>query len=458
VTIQINERNGVARGTDTAPTLDQEKGSAHDQQDSSVSFGLEGIQEEVANVTPADFDTMLDSDGKARSLEQCLSLPIQSAAWSIVSPEVEGADPAIAEEIHHMLTQPANMEGLRTPMSLVIAQMTSAFVYRKAYFEKVFTTIGDRTGYGKLAFRPANSCKLHRDPKTHAFAGFEQEVFGATEPVVIEPKYAMVYVHGQHRKPLQGMSEFEIAYRCYSLKKKIKWLWFSFLEGAALPRTVVYGKDETSIGKAARAIASLRSAGVVGIPGNWVDKLDTIDTKGGGSAEYQAAVRYLDSEAAGSVLAGFTDLPQQGGEGSYALSKDQTDFFLQSCVARSKALANCLTDFAVADLVKWNWGPGTPVPRFHIGPLNPDDITAQLDLLKQLALTPDTVLPYEFIVELTMQVAKNLGMNIDKLQVAIARKAEELAANASAETVEMETNVGAAVDTVTAAAQQTVVA
>jgi hypothetical protein len=130
---------------------------------------------------------------------------------------------------------------------------------------------------------------------------------------------------------------------------------------------------------------------------------------------------WLTAEQAGSVLAGFTDLASKAasGKGSLALSQDQTDFFQQGRNAVLREMASCLTNYCVADLAFWNYGPGAACPTLRFAPSTDTNGTEMLQLLQAVASTPPgtaTSVPEAFIDELVLKTSAYLGLNVDKVR------------------------------------------
>lgn len=452
---------------DITHLMDKEIGSAFDQ-DSILFAAYEdgGVFNYLAQAEIRETKEMLKVDAKAQTLESVLSLPIRGATYSL---QQGRSRKVVYDRINHILTDPANNGGMTTPLNLVIAQMCNAFVYKKAFFEKVWTE-GEEGGvrYDKIAWRPPGTCAVERDPHTGAFRGFRQMPISMedTEEKIFVPNRAFVYIHGSHRDPMEGVSDLQITQWCYKTKQKIRFLWYQFLEGQALPKTIVKASDVTEATAAAKKIIGLRQGGVVGVSDQIT--VDPLESSGRGAAEFKAAMQWLDSEASSSVLAGFTDLGAMaaGGTGSFALSKDQTDFFLMSREATKKEMQDYINQFLVADLVRWNFGPNEIAPRFEFGPINQDDATSAVSLLQATAQTPvnQSVLPQEFFDELTLRVAGFLELDVVTVREGLERARKEaekralespdpaIAANPAV------AGVKAAVDTATNAVQQKVVA
>lgn len=442
---------------DITHLLDKEEGSAFDHDTRLFSdFNDGGVFDySLALAEVQEMKAMLDVDAKAQTLESVLSLPIRSAPFYI---KPGRARPEVYERINQILTAPANAGGMSTPMNLIIAQMCNAFVYRKAFFEKVWARReGGGVQYDKIAWRPPSTCAIVRDPKTGAFMGFKQMPIRLddTEEKTFSPMRSFVYIHGTHRDPLEGVSDLKITHWCFKTKQKIRFLWYQFLEGQALPKTVVKGPDPTTAEAAAKKIIGLRSGGVVGIE-NTID-VDALESSGRGAAEFKGAMQWLDAEASSSVLAGFTDLgaAATSGIGSFALSKDQTDFFLMSEGAKSKEMQDYIQNYLVADLVRWNFGPNEVAPLFEFGPISQDDAGAAVSLLQATAQTPvnQSVLPQEFFDELTKRVAGFLELDVVTVARGLERARKE-AEEAAAKDPQTATPQGVAVAGVKGAVDQ----
>lgn len=386
------------------------------------------------NVFEYDFSSLdtrkaLEKDGKLLCIEQALTLPILSAGWKIVP--AEGGE-EIAEELETFLRMGALEGGMRTPFNMVIAQATSARAYKKAFFEKVYREQDGKVFYDGIHFRPAETCRIARDPHTGAYRGYRQSPIRQgmpkmpdTRDVDIMPPYAWVHINGQRRNPLSGVSELQVPLWCHETKMKILYLWTTFLATQAEPRMTVTGSDPEGH---ARTLAALRGGGIAGLPNGTEAKV--LESNGTAAQVFMDMVNYLDTQMSASVLAGFTDLTSgASGTGSYALSQDQSDFFVQSLEAYSAELAESITHNIVGDLVVYNYGRNAKFPRFEFEPLADGDVDRCITLLTALA-NGQSVLPFAFVDELAMKTANYLELDPEKIRDAMeeaAKVAEEKA-------------------------------
>jgi hypothetical protein len=419
------------------PVLEQELGTVFDYTAGDLVFSYQpGLPENVGLVydyrepTVGQLQEMLDHDGKAKSLEQVMAMPLIGAGWHVV-PGEGNDDHETAQWVEDILRRDTAEGGMATPMESVIAQMTSAFVFRRSYHEKVFKQDDEnQVVYDKIAWRPADTCTMLRDKKNGDLQGFNQWVFGRPMQVSIVLPYALVYVHGQHRNPVKGISDLQVVYHNYRTKEKLKFLWYTYCETMSLPRTIVLANSDSAAKKAAQTIAALKNAGVAGIPKEWVSEIIPLQPGENGAREFQNAIGYLDSDSALSLLAGFTDLSGRamgsgvgmgsgsGSRGSYGLSQSQIAFFMTMLKAYATELATCITEGIVTDLVRWNKGTSVQIPQFALGPLEEQDVSQAFGLLQALIAAPAVNVPVDFIEELTLLIADELGMDTDSLEAA----------------------------------------
>jgi hypothetical protein len=415
--------------------MEKEEGTAFDYIAGDLVFAFQpGLPENVGLVydyrepSVGQLQEMLDHDGKAKSLEQVLSMPIIGAGWHIV-PGEGNDDHETAQWIEEILRKDTPSGGMKTPMETVIAQMTSAFTFRRSYHEKVFKQDeNNQVVYDKVAFRPADTCTMLRERQTGDLMGFTQWVIGHPTQVSITVPYALVYVHGQHRNPVKGLSDLQVPYHNYRTKEKLKFLWYTYCETMSLPRTIVLANGDTAAKKAASTIAALKNAGVAGIPKEWVTQIIPLEPGSAGSHEFQAAIAYLDSDSALSLLAGFTDLTGRamgtgvgmasGTRGSYGLSQSQIAFFMTMLKAYSTELSTVVTQGMITDIVRWNKGKAVQIPQFAVGPLEEQDVQQAFGLLQTIAQSQSMNVPIEFVEQLTLLVADELGINTDVIEEA----------------------------------------
>ena len=395
---------------------------------------------------------MLTQDGQAAALEAVLTLPIRQASRAIVPGKHDAGE---AELCHSVLFAPHTSGGMKTPLQDVVGQVTSAQIYRLAYFEKCFS-VRESDGavvYEKLAYRPPATCALKRDAHTGSMDGFRQQLwmFGGmvrpskdqasstTMPGYVEIPRVKSYVHvnGKHREPLTGTSELDLCYWVYQTKLKLLFLWYQFLETQSLPKVVVYGQDQREANAKADDIASLRSSGVVGFARDpqGAKSFEILEASGKGSSQFADALSFLETWQTASVLAGFTGLSSLAsmGRGSLALSQDQSAFFLKSRQAISLEIAESMTHEVLAPLVTLNFGPGAAYPRFEFGALSDESGSQLVTLFQALAVAPALQVPAGILDIITERLATFLNLDVSAVTEIVEQGAKDRAAQAVAQ-------------------------
>ncbi|MGE5612693.1 MAG: DUF935 family protein [Bacillota bacterium] len=458
--VKISETDGF-----DLPPMDVEDGSAYGWFDRwNVGMTEDGNLTDYSDWEARDLWEMLKRDYKARQVDNVLTLPLMSAKRSIVP--IKG-DKGESEWLNKFWDTDKLQGGCETSLEQIIGLLTSAFAYKRAYFEVVWT-VGTKEFAGKhiykdVAFRPQTTCRIIREPVNGKFVGFQQEAYfiGPTNTVVKQQKKtnglpiefkgarAFVYTHGVHRDPLNGISDFEICFWAYKAKQRILMLWMQFLQAVSLPRTVVKANDQGTANDIAREVARLKSSGVlpVAVPGGPGSvEVSLLDAAGKGAGEFITAMHWLDQCVTQAILAGFLDLTGTaaaraggaGGHGSYALSQDASDFFLQSLEAKTREIEDQIRMGLFAPLIIANFGPDAAIPKLQFEPLNDIDKTNALELLKQaMAAPPGGPVPVSFIAGLAEQVAVFLGLDSEQtradFEASFTAAAQAAAAQAKAQ-------------------------
>lgn len=397
--------------------------------------------------TSRDMKAMFQRDGICSAVESVLTLPIREADFSIE--KVKG-DAGEADFAHQVLLATNQDGGMRTSNTDLIGQITSGQIYRRAFFEKTWKISDEgRIVYDKIAFRPPATCQARYNAKSGEAHGFRQQVwmFGQNLYTASRQKVpgyvdiphvrTHIYTHGKYREPLIGMSEMEVSYWCYQTKMKLLYLWYHFLENQALPRVIVYGPDQPTANDKASSIASLKSSGVVGMEYPQENKklFDVLETQGDGGKFFADAMGWLEGWQTHSVLAGFMALTGNatGGKGSYALSQDQSSFYLKSRQGVAKEIAESYTETIIKPLILLNHGPSAAFPRAKFGPLQDEQQAALLTMFQTIVAAPALHIPLAVLDLITERMASILQLDVNQVHDALVstatQRAEQLQAN-----------------------------
>lgn len=402
----LSGAKGVPVGAEQGSTIDPDR------------IFLGGDLNEVLGLTddptPAQLEQMIKHDGQARQLASALRLPVRSAAWSI---EKGPNDSGEAQFVRDVLARPPYQGGMTTPFDQVLSQVAWAIVTRQAFFEKVWKR--DERGrfvYHKLAWRPPATCAILADPRNGSFNGFVQRGIRDNRyfEKTFDPRKSFVYIHGNDISPLLGSTAFETAYRDHLQKLKVKYLYYSFLENVAYPKlkATYTGNEANGLKALVRKAAGLSRGAVVGLGER--EDLDVLESQRT-SNEYQNALTYLDTQMSKSTLSTFLDLGTTGDRGSYALSKDQSEFFLESLEAILTEVAASINHHLIPDLIFYNFGVNAAFPEFKFQPVNDQAKDVAIEVYKALAVAANPHVGANFYAELTTKVSNILGLDSDKV-------------------------------------------
>ena len=404
--------------------------------------------------TSRDMKAMFRRDGICSAVESVLTLPIREADYSIVPARDDNGE---ADFVKSVLMTPDMLGGMKTRISDLVGQITSGQIFRRAFFEVVWKVRDDdgKIVYDKIAYRPPATCQARYRQETGEANGFRQQVWmfgtnisgllkqqlgkGHVPGYVDIPKIrSYIYTHGKAREPLTGVSEMDISYWCYQTKMKLLYLWYHYLENSALPRVIVYGNDQPEANSRADDIASLKSSGVVGLvhPAENQKAYDVLSSGVDAGEFFKDALGWLESWQTHSVLAGFMALTGSatGGRGSYALSQDQSSFYLKSRQAVAKEIGDSISYDIIRPLVLLNFGANASYPTWKFGPLQDEQIQALLTMFQTLAAAPALHIPLPVLDLITERMATILQLDVDQVHQALVttanQRSEQLQASA----------------------------
>lgn len=376
-------------------------------------FGDEFI--DTSKIKVADYKKMLDTDGTVQALYNTITMPILGSNWTIEPDEDTPEGIRQTKEVEESLRTPPHKGGMSTPMDLVLAQALRAVVEGYSGFEKVLEVKDGRIVFRKIAWRDPTTLIIRTDDRG-GFNGLKQRAFIASkyDEVIIPLERSFLYTYGKEFHNLKGRSAFTAAYSSYDKKRRLYYLAEQQAQSDALKIKVVKGREKANQGEldaTVEAVDELGFKATVGLPHGY--DIDALNQAGG--LDLLPLIEHHNAEMARSVLAMFILLGTGSKTGSYSLSQDQSDFFIQALMSVRKSLENHLTSYLISDLYAYNYEK--PV----YGTFKFDDITdSTIELLKQvfIKLTEKDRLPQEVIDGVVQKVADKLDIDIDMLDEA----------------------------------------
>lgn len=399
------------------PTISNEIGTSANGSLPSI-FDSEFI--DLSKIKVADFKKMLDSDGTVQALYNTIVMPILGSNWTI---EPEDDSPLAVEQstkVEDWLRTPPHKGGMSTPFDLVLAQATRAVLEGYAGFEKVLEVKDGYIVFRKIAWRDPTTIGLRTDDRG-GFNGFKQRAFigDKYDEVVIPLERSFLYTYGKEFHNLKGRSAFTSAYSSYDKKRRLYYLAEQQAQSDALKIKVVKAtekKNQDELDATVEAVDELGFKATVGLPVGF----DVSALNQNGGLDLLPLIEHHNAEMARSVLAMFILLGTGSKTGSYSLSQDQSDFFIQALQAIRKSLESHITSYLISDLYAYNFEK----PLY--GEFKFEDLTdSTIDLLKQvfIKLTEKDRLPQEVVDGVVQKVADKLDIDVDLLDK--ARSGEE---------------------------------
>lgn len=393
-------------------------------------FGDEFI--DMSTVQVDDYKKMLDSDGTIQALYNTIVMPILGSNWTI---EPDEDTPAAIDQstwVEDSLRTPPHKGGMSTPFDLVLAQALRAVVEGFAGFEKVYEIVDGKIVFKKIAWRDPSTLTMRTDDRG-GFNGLRQRAFIGSNyaDVVIPMERCFVYTYGKEFHNLKGRSAFTAAYVAYDKKRRLLYLAEQQAQSDALRIKVVKGKEgggQDELDATTEAVDEIGFKATVGLPYGY--DVETLNNTNG--MDLLPHIEFQNAEMARSVLAMFILLGTGSKTGSYSLSQDQSDFFIQALMSIRKSLEQHITSYLIPDLYKFNF----ETPEY--GTFKFEDITdSTVELLKEtfMKLTEKDKLPSAVIEGVVQKMADKLEIDVDLMDEAINPTQETVVPEQVTETV-----------------------
>lgn len=340
------------------------------------------------------YDKMRKSDGQVKAALLACVLPLHSARWDIQSPSDSREDQAIAEFVRRNL-----FEQMTITWDDFLAHALLMLPFGFSVFEKVWELVDNRYRWRKLAPRlPKSISEWKLDPEG-GLAGVKQWIFKDNKyvNVSIPVEKLLVFTNEREGSNYQGVSLLRAAYKHWYYKDQLYRIDGIAAErhgvGLAvfkLPPTATTGKEDSDYGKINKIGQTLHTheRSYVALPSDY-----EFDLKGvsGQLHDIIRSAEHHDMQIARSILAQFINL---GGKevGSYALSQDQSGFFLMSLRAAAGNICDVVNRYAIKQLVDYNWNV-EQYPRLVVSGLEHRDIgvycKAVTDVVNAGLILPD---------------------------------------------------------------------
>lgn len=388
------------------------------------------------DITVKQLVAMRKTDGQARALYRLITLPIRAAlkgATFVPESNVDGGEEE-ARFVEDLFTLPESAGGMTVPFGRFVAQLLLAIFDGFSAFELVYwsPTSGPLKGkwtLKKAAHRPSETITFLIDGHGE-FAGLRQRTMfeGQYVDVEIDADRCVYYAANEEEKPFYGQSYFQSAFYHWDKKFRLYVIAHLAAQRAAVgTRVGTLPKNPNRDEKIAfqKALADVGVAQWMTMPEDY--KVESLKEASG--FDFLALINHHNSQMSKSVLAGFFDKEQGGGDsGKLVDFGTQSDalflLMLQTIMGEVEEIIN---QKIIPRFIDWNFGSGK-YPKFQFGNLSAEQKQAMFDLFKQLAVAGQTLtIRPEMIHEMEKQVSEELGLEIDWETVEAAMAAEKAA-------------------------------
>ena len=334
-------------------------------------------------------DQMRWSDASIGLALLAVTLPLLSAEWDITAVSEDTQDVEVADFVHHCLFD-------LLPWNDNLRQALLSLAYGHYVFELVYGFEESKIVFKKWAPRlPKTLYKWNTEKGdlksiTQRFTQDDKTI-----EIDIPIEKLMVFVHSKEGDNWLGTSILRQAYKHWYFRDKYYKIDAIATErhGVGIPViTLPEGytdQDKTEAEELGRNLRSNEQAYIVRPSNKW--EIEMLDMKASSIKDPKEMLDHHTREILKSVLAQFVELGS-GSTGSYALSKDQSAFFLNSMDSMAKDLEDVIFEHAIKPLVDLNFNV-KEYPKLTHGDLGTTDIDIVSNAIQSLvlagAITPD---------------------------------------------------------------------
>jgi phage gp29-like protein len=339
------------------------------------------------------FDKMRRSDGQVKGALLACELPFHSAHWDIAPGTNDAQGNYIADALRENL-----FENMTITWEDILHHIMLMLPFGVMPMEKVWVLDGGYYMWRKWAPRMPNTImEWHLDP-TGGLEFIRQQCWNDNkfEPVDIPVSKLLVFTNEREGSNYMGISLLRAAYKHWWYKNTLY-----AIDGMAAERhgmgvakfTYPPGATQEQKDKIAqvgeRLVAHERA--YVSLPSDILFELLGVQ---GQLHDVKGSIEHHDLQIARSILAQFMTLGS-GSTGSFALSEDQSSFFLMALKAMGKNVCNVINRYAIREMVDYNWEVKR-YPKITVSDLDSYDVTKMADALTKM-VTAGIILPDEYI-------------------------------------------------------------
>ena len=311
------------------------------------------------------YNKMARSDSQVVKILRAIIAPIKKATWMIEPASDETKDIEVASLIEKILIKDLKWKSKLSEILTCIKHGYS--VFEPIVENKEDPEYGLYTGLRALAFRSQETLtEWHHNETTGELEKIVQSQSGDIEAQDIEiPASNLLIFFVDKEGDDNGTSILRGVYGAYKRKLLLEELKIIGSERAAIPipKLKVPSGIKTSSQEYKDAITVLQQYtqaqnAYITYPEGWELELvgSTFDP-----SKLENSIKREDEKIAGTILASFLELGTGGNSGAFALSNDQSDFFLSVIESFPDIITETINYNLIPSLVKMNYGDSVGV-------------------------------------------------------------------------------------------------
>ncbi len=332
------------------------------------------------------YDKMRRSDAQVQAVLWVCELPIRSARWAVEPGTDDARGAEIAEAVEANL-----LEEMSITWDDFLRHALLMLPFGFMVFEKVWERREGGLRYRKLAPRMPQSIDKWDMEADGGLKGVQQLVWanGTFERPYIPIEKLLVFTNRKEGANWAGMSLLRAAYKHWYYKDQMYRVDAIAMERHGVGVPYVKMGAEAAVEdyeEAADILQSLHAHERSYVVGKhcWEEfSMVGIDRPTQSVVSLKESIQHHDVMIARSILAQFINLGSTE-TGSYALSEDQSSFFLMALQAVANQITDVMNTYAIRPLVDVNWGPQEAYPRLTYSKLEQRALSTYGDAIQKL--------------------------------------------------------------------------
>ena len=384
---------------------------------SSYNIGAKELHH-LPDIPLEQLDNMFKQDGQISGLWRLITTPLR--ANDIQVRPKNSRSKREANFIEEILVSPSYSGGMRTNFQLVMSTVLRMLLDGWAPHEIVWRL--DVDGFvrvDKIAYRSAKTLTVQTN-KNGEIASYNQKrlfQFGSpSDEVVIPADKILHFTFGAEWNAVFGRSLFLQSFYHYEKKHKLYYISHIAAQLQALRMRVVRAPEGEAVNKIqsiVEAVAKLGFNSTITMPEGY--ELEIPDM-GSGGTDLLPLIQHHDVQMSKAVLSQVLDVGVEGRTGSFNLSDTHLDIFITNLGLIAKNIASVLNEALIPRLIQWNFGTDN-YPTVKFVAFDRDDKRFIAELFNRVASARTLNVSPEFMLEIEKQVADQIGIDINYLEV-----------------------------------------